>query len=94
MNELPLLNTQRLTWGEICALYPRQHVVLVETYWTDKWHSGVRSAIVAGHGGSEDEANQRAWPYWALFLRRYPEIVNTMAIPDERGEVVVCESED
>lgn len=94
MGEIPVLNTERLSWDEICARYPGEHVVLVETRWTDKWHSVVVSAVVAGHGATEEEANQRAWPYWALFLRRYPEIVNTQAIqmePTGSVEVAACE---
>ena len=70
--ELPLaalppgLNAERLTWAEICARYPNQWVVLVAIEATDPMLSGVRSSIVAGHGGNE-ESFDRAEPHRAYF---------------------------
>jgi len=62
----PELNAERLTWAEICARYPNQWVVLVAVEATDPMLSGVRSAIVAGHGGNE-ESFDRAEPHRAYF---------------------------
>ena len=62
----PRLNAERLTWAEICARYPNQWVVLVAIEATDTMLSGVRSAIVAGHGGN-DESFERAEPHRAYF---------------------------
>jgi len=60
------LSTERLTRAEIHARYPNQWVVLVAVEYEGDLLSEIRSAIVAGAGGSEESLEQ-ADPYIAHY---------------------------
>lgn len=79
----------RLSWRQICALYPDQWVLLVDVEWTDDTCSSFRTALVGAVGiNREDtlEASHRLRPrYWQqtnLFTGR-PRPLRPVAGPRE-----------
>jgi hypothetical protein len=56
-----------LTWEEICEQYPDQHVYLVEIESDEPLAPMFRSARVAGHGASLDEALDSASTAWNFY---------------------------
>jgi hypothetical protein len=46
---------ERLTWAEICARYPDQWVVLIDTRWLDRDSFEFETAVVCGHAKGHDE---------------------------------------
>lgn len=53
---------ERLTWAEICARYPDEWVVLIDTKWLDQDSFEFETAIVCGHAKGHDEVLRATRP--------------------------------
>jgi len=54
--QIESLETEALSWTEICARYPDQYVCLVDVTRPERLHPTILSARVVGHGTSHDAA--------------------------------------
>lgn len=54
--ELAPIDTEPLSWAEICARYPDQFVCLVDIVHPSLRSPVITSARVVGHGATDDEA--------------------------------------
>ncbi|MEO8844403.1 MAG: hypothetical protein ABI591_06170 [Kofleriaceae bacterium] len=56
VEQIASLETQPLSWAEICVRYPDQFVCLVDIVRPERLHPQILSARVVGHGPTHDAA--------------------------------------
>lgn len=92
MGEGPALHLERLTWQQICELYPDEWVVLADVCWAGLIRGlRVSNGLFVSHGSEEE-----SWACAKHLLPTFGELVHvqTHATRDERSRPVACPCPD